>query len=457
MENNLQPLIEELCQYSIGVTKPENNEFFRLINKKVPIKILKKKSGSEFNGWRVPSQWSVKRATISKGGKILIDTTNRTLGVAAHSQSYKGTLAWDDLKPHLITSKNHPDSCIFHCMWQYRPWDADWAICVPYNQYESMGNGTYTVDLETFEEPGDMLVAECHLPGALEETFVFNAHTCHPHQANDAMAGVAILIRLFQRLAKQKNHYSYRLILGPEHLGTVFYLAGLSDQDLNRLLGAVYAEMPGVDAPIKLASTFKGGHILDQALANATLGAGAEMVKVPWRKGAGNDETVWEAPGWEVPCVEMTRCKDLLDPYPQYHSEEDTAQNLDMDKVRQFADVLDNLIEILENNCVPVRKFDGLVCLSNPKYDLYMERPDPAVDKALSSDSEKWGYLLDCLLRYLDGSMSVLDIAERHNLPFAVVLDYLKKFEEKGLVRLVFKQEKRNAPLRAADLEALHE
>ena len=27
-----------------------------------------------------------------------------------------------------------------------------------------------------------------------------------------------------------------------------------------------------------------------------------------WREGAGNDETVWESPGFEIPFVELTRC-----------------------------------------------------------------------------------------------------------------------------------------------------
>ncbi len=82
-------------------------------------------------------------------------------------------------------------------------------------------------------------------------------------------------------------------------------------------------------------------------------------------------------------------------------------------------ETLKNVIGILEENAVIERRFDGLICLSNPDYALYMERPDPAVVKDLDADAEKWGHLLDCLFRYMDGNMTLLDIAERHDLPFA--------------------------------------
>jgi len=94
------------------------------------------------------------------------------------------------------------------------------------------------------------------------------------------------------------------------------------------------------------------------------------------------------------------------------------------------------------------RRFDGLICLSNPDYDLYMERPDPTVVKDLDADSEKWGHLLDYLFRYLEGDMTILDIANRHDLPFDRLSRYLRHFEEKGLVELKRAEIDRRLPRR---------
>jgi aminopeptidase-like protein len=77
-----------------------------------------------------------------------------------------------------------------------------------------------------------------------------------------------------------------------------------------------------------------------------------------------------------------------------------------------------------------------LPCLSNPRYGLYQERPDPAVVKDLALDSEKWGYLGDCLLRYFDGKTTALDIADKHELPFAAVRSRIQQFADAGLILL---------------------
>jgi aminopeptidase-like protein len=135
-----------------------------------------------------------------------------------------------------------------------------------------------------------------------------------------------------------------------------------------------------------------------------------------------------------------------MHPFREYHTNLDTADLMDADRLDEMLVVMWKAVEILENNYRIWRKFDGLICLSNPTYDLYMERQDPAVAKELPEDSEKWGYLLDCLLRYFDGSMTILDIAARHDLPFDRVLSYVQKFADKGLVRLEFAPMARRSP-----------
>lgn len=431
-------LTRQLCAFATGVVAPANQDLFARIARELSIKLHRYPSGAAFNGWLVPQMWQVDKAIISKDGQQVFDGTAHPLGVAVYSRSFQGELDLEDLKAHLVTNPRLPQAYVYHCMWQYRPWAADWALCVPYETYQTLAPGRYRVDLKTAYEPGEMLVGAYEHPGQAESTIVFNAHTCHPHMANDDMAGVAVLIRLFQWLQGQKTRYTYRLVLGPEHLGTVFYLRDQGPQQLARLVSGVFAEMPGTPYPLKIASSFLGGQTIDLAFRHAARHYALAWETVPWRQGAGNDETVWEAPGYEVPFVEVSRARHLLDPYPEYHTSLDSPDLLDAHQLEEFFQVLVQVIWILEHNCRVYRKFDGLLCLSNPAYDLYQERPDPAVAKDLAPDSEKWGYFLDCLLRYLDGSLTILDMAEKHDLPFARVYDYLLKFAAKGLVSLEF-------------------
>ena len=431
-------LTRDLCVYPTGVVADDNEALFQRLAKELPLDIYRFKSGDSYNGWLVPQNWRVKKALIKKEGVEVFDGTSHTLGVGRYSKSFSGELDWEELEPHLVTNPEIPDAYMFHCMWQYRPWDADWAFSIPNNVYKSLGPGRYSVELETLYEPGEMIVAHSEIKGKSDKTIVFHSNTCHPHMANDGFAGTALLIRLMQWIQTQEPYYSYRLVLGPEHLGTVFYLRDMPQHELDRMLCGVFEEMPGTSGAVNIASTFIGDQFIDHAFANALRSYCSNYRQSPWRIGAGNDETVWEAPGYEVPFVEVTRSESIDRPYREYHSSLDTTDLMDEEQIRELYEIFRATVRIFENNAFIKRRFDGLICLSNPDYDLYQERYDPTVKKNLPEDSDAWGYLQDCLLRYMDGTKTVLDIAERHSLPFDRVHSYLRQFEQKGLVEFEF-------------------
>lgn len=436
--NAIVELTRELCRYRSGVVADDNAALFERISKEIPLRILRYPSDREFNGWVVPRNWKVSRATISKDGKVLFDGAAHALGVAEQSKSFSGRLDLESLRKRVVTDKKRPAAYVYHCVWQYRPWAADWAFCIPYETLVSWTPGNYDVDLETVHERGEMLVGEFDHKGRTDATIVFNAHTCHPHMANDGFCGVATIIKLLQWLSNRDTHYTYKAVFGPEHIGTVFYLAEKSRSDIERLVSGVFVEMTGTPFPIKAASTFLGGRMIDAAFHNVLRHRTRGFVMAPWRNGAGNDETVWEAPGYEVPFVELTRCRDLFDPFPEYHTNLDTADSLIPEAVDEVFEALKNVVDVLEENARVFRRFNGLIALSNPRYDLYIERPDPAFDATYGETEKKWGALLDSLMRYFDGSMTILEIAEKHDLPFDELLRYIRRFRDKDLVEMKF-------------------
>ncbi len=97
---------------------------------------------------------------------------------------------------------------------------------------------------------------------------------------------------------------------------------------------------------------------------------------------------------------------------------------------------LEAIVDAFERDCTIERRFRGLVALSNPKYGLYMERPDPVVSKNLSAMDLRFGEMQDYLPRYFDGRHTVFEIAERWKIPFGDVRAYVGKWEQKGLVAL---------------------
>ena len=92
------------------------------------------------------------------------------------------------------------------------------------------------------------------------------------------------------------------------------------------------------------------------------------------------------------------------------------------------------MLDILETDTTLKRHFTGLVALSNPKYDLYISTADPSIRPTIAEEQKKWNYLMDCLGRYFDEKTTLLDIAIKHDVDYLKLYQYIKKYEEKGLV-----------------------
>ena len=173
----IRALIGDLCKYATGVTSPENVKLFQRISEELPIELRRYASGMIFNGWLAPYSWRVEKAEVRKNGRIVFDGRSNVLGVGAYSKSFKGTMDLAELQKHVVTNSQLPDAYIFHSMWQYRPWNADWALSIPYEVWKDFEPGQYEVELITHYEKGEMLVAEYHKKGRSDVTFIFNAHT----------------------------------------------------------------------------------------------------------------------------------------------------------------------------------------------------------------------------------------------------------------------------------------
>jgi aminopeptidase-like protein len=428
-------LTRELCAIPSGIVHDGNTRLFARIADELPLTMHRFRSGDAFNGWQIPEKWTVETATIHKDGNLVFDGRDSPLGVAAYSDSFQGSIDLEDLRPRLFSRSDHPDAHFWHCSWLYRPWERHWGFCPPHRVVAGLPPGRYDIDLRTRYEPGEMLVAHHDHRGRSDRTIVFHSNTCHPHMANDGLAGTAVMIRLFQWLAGQDTRYTYRLLLGPEHYGSIFYLRDQSQAEIERYLGGVYGEMMGTDGPFVVAGTFTGDHYLDRVFRHVVSRHARQSRFVGFRASAGNDETVWEAPGYEVPFIQVNRSLSRHNHFPEYHSDLDTPDLMDHGQLDEFFEAFKRVIELIETDAVLHRRFNGLIALSNPAYNLYVSRPDPALDHTMNGEQpDTWGHLQDCIVRYFEGDMTILDIAERHDLDFFELRAYLESFRDKGLV-----------------------
>src|SRR5260370_752027 len=216
-----------------------------------------------------------------------------------------------------------------------------------------------------------MLVAEAVLPGESSETIVFNAHTCHPCQFEDGFSGVALILELFDELQKQdKRRYTYKAILAPEHLGTVFYLASLKPEERTRLKAVAFTEMIGLKTNLTVQNSFTGHHVIDRIAGRLARDIEPEARIGEFRTILGNDETVWEAPGYEIPCISLSRCSRSPHYYDEYHTSNDLIERSDIAQRSKALSLLRRLVGTFERDAIITRRFDGLIAMSNPRSEL---------------------------------------------------------------------------------------
>jgi aminopeptidase-like protein len=278
-----------------------------------------------------------------------------------------------------------------------------------------------------------MKVLDYELPGDSPKTILFNAHNCHPYQANDDLSGCVVGMDVMRRLAAlPKRRYSYRLVIAPELIGTVFWLDSLGEaaRDLSY---AVMLKAVGAGGALRLQESFTGESTIDRAAHHVFALRWGAYESGPFRTIYGNDETVFEAPGYEIPSVSLTRW-----PFAGYHTDRDTPDRLSERILQETADVATEICLALERNVRLERRFQGLVSLSHPRYGLYKPAPAPGVERGAYTDTmAKWNLLMNCLPRYLDGQTGLLDVARRFGLPLDEVHEYAMQWVDKGLADVV--------------------
>lgn len=434
----MKKLITKLSPLRMSPNSAGLDQCTAYLCEELPFNIIEVPADSEVNGWIVPKKWEIEHATIKNmAGEVIYDGMHHPLAVIGYSQAFEGQVSGAELKQHLFYSGVFDDALIYHCDLFYKPFKKEWGFSVTKHFYDSIeDDASYDVDLKTTFEQGTMKISEYTLPGESTDTIVINAHNCHAFCCNDDLSGIVVGIELMRYLATlEHRHYTYKLIVAPEHFGSIFYLDQLSDQQASQLKGGFFLESVGAGGPLNLQRSFEGNTVLDRAFLNALKFGTKEWCTHPFRKVIGNDETCWEGAGYDIIFPSLSRCYGDIK-FPEYHTSKDSPELMDEDMLQETLDIVTETVMILERDCTMERKFKGLVALSNPKYNLYFPMTDPSKHdrEEIDERSLRWNYLMDCLPRYFDQQTRTIQIAERFDLPFTAVFDYVKQFEEKGLV-----------------------
>jgi hypothetical protein len=141
----------------------------------------------------------------------------------------------------------------------------------------------------------------------------------------------------------------------------------------------------------------------------------------------GNDEINFESFGCSMPS--LTRGD-----FHGYHSSEDNINNILFDKVNEAISLVVDVIKDYQNQCIIEKKFNGLVSLANPKFDLYIDPGQLAF--GIKGENKELRIIMDALpavgkYTSLEKLIKGLNVSNVN-----LIIQYLRLWEEKGLIKL---------------------
>lgn len=417
-------IIEKLLMKNRTIVTSDARVCMDIISAQYPIKLHEYPTGSEYQTWPIPPEWNVKKGTLSDGKNIIASHDESPLFVARYSLPFKGTVTKDELIKHTFTNPAQPDAfCYeFRLAYNYQRRLKEWRIALPYDRLQSLPDGEYYVEIDVEVKPGNMLVAESAHQGSSGYWFTFLSHYCHVAQANDGLAGVAVMLEVVERIRHKypKSRFGYKALLMPETIGSSVY-AATHEAELDATIGAVFSEMGGAESPLQLVFSRRGDTYIDRIFLHVLRKQGKLPCRlVPFRKGWGNDELVFDAPGLGVPVVSMDR-----HPFEAYHTHHDNMDLVKLDKLEEVVAVLLGVADVLEQDFIP--RLRNRVPVYLTRYDLYSDWTNQREQYDVNT----------LLLDNMWSGLSVLDIALKHDLDVDMVQQYFQKFVENNLIDTV--------------------
>ncbi len=247
---------------------------------------------------------------------------------------------------------------------------------------------------------------------------------------NDDLSGVVVGLDVARallseaRLTDAIRHYTVRLLILPETIGSVAYLSHHEDL-IPKMAGGLFLEMLGNGSAHALQGSFQPESQVDRCFVSALRSLDPAAYHSAYRTVINNDERQFNAPGVRVPMLSLSRVEppdSPTRPYREYHSSLDTPAIVSQERLAASRDVVLGLLQAWERNQYIVNDFKGEVFCSG--YGIWIDyRTNPQGHRRLFEIMER-----------CDGTRTLADIATELQIPFQAVWEVAELLRTKGLV-----------------------
>jgi aminopeptidase-like protein len=402
----LYALVRELYPICRSITGDGVRETLELLSRQFPMAIREVPSGTHVLDWTIPNEWNVRDAWIADDrGRRVIDFRASNLHVVGYSLPIRARMSLEDLRPHLHSLPDRPDLIPYRTSY----YAEGWGFCMTHRQLEALVPGDYDVCIDSTLAPGSMTYGEIVLPGSSEDEILISSHVCHPSLCDDNLTGLAVSIFLAREMsARQNRRHTMRFLYAPGTIGAIAWLA-LNEQHARRIRHGLTLTCLGDARGFTYKRTLGGREEIDRAAAVVLAGRpeGGQLVDYfPY----GYDERQYNSPGFRLPVGSLMRGRHGQ--FPEYHTSGDNLDFVSGDRIAESWRVCRDIVDVLEGNAV----YTNLAPRGEPQLGrrgLY--RSLGGTNAAEREMAMFW------VLGLSDGRTSLLDIAERSKLSFAVL------------------------------------
>ena len=413
-------MVAELYPICRSITGDGVRRTLEIVDREVGgLEVSEVPTGSQVLDWTVPREWNVRDAWVADpaGGKV-IDFQASNLHLVSYSAPVRATLSLAELKEHLFTVPDQPDWVPYRTSY----YAERWGFCASQRLVDSLPEGDYEVCVDTTLADGHLTYGEHLVEGQTSDEVLVSCHICHPSLANDNLSGIAVATGLARRLAERRPRYSYRFLFIPGTIGSITWLAGNED-NLGRVRHGLVLSGVGDPGGFTYKRSRRGDAEIDRAVTHVLARSGRPHRVVHFSP-YGYDERQYCSPGFDLPVGRLSRTPFAT--YPEYHT---SADDLDLVSPAQLQDSLEvgrEVAAVLEGN----RRYRNL----SPKGEPQLGKRGLYGSIGGRSDAEERQMAMLWVLNLSDGDHSLLDVAERAGLPFALVADVAVALEEAGLL-----------------------
>ena len=309
------------------------------------LKVYEIPSGTRAFDWEVPKEWVIRDAYIADiDGNRLVDFNTNNLHVVGYSTSVDAVFSRAELDEHLY-SLPELSHAIPYVTSYYRE---TWGFCLTHDQRAKLGDGPFRVLIDSEHKFGSLTYGELVIPGDTSDEILLSTYVCHPSMANNELSGPVVTTALARWILGLENrHYTYRIVMVPETIGSVVYLS-LHLRHLQEHLKAGWVlTCIGDDRAYSYLPSPSGATFADRVSKKVMSKSNHRFDEYSFLD-RGSDERQYCSPGVDLPVVSLMRSK--YGTYPEYHTSLDNLSLVTPNGLQGGLDMMKAVIDELESS-----------------------------------------------------------------------------------------------------------